>query len=131
MSESARRSLRYWPAWGAVGWLLVAAVVFLSLTPSPPQVGVEQGDKLGHLLAYAVLMGWFSLLYRTRRAHTRIALLLILMGLALEVLQGWSGYRNMDPADMAANTLGVALAWMLAATRLSGALEYVEGRLGA
>ena len=44
------------PALTAAAWLWAAAIVWLSLTPSPPQVDLAQGDKLGHFAAYGVLM---------------------------------------------------------------------------
>lgn len=48
----------------AGGWLLAAAIVWLSLTPSPPDPGIAYADKVGHFLAYGALMFWFALLYR-------------------------------------------------------------------
>ena len=36
----------------AVGWAMAAAIVWLSLTPSPPSLDVRMGDKLGHFLGY-------------------------------------------------------------------------------
>ena len=92
----------------AAGWALVAAVVWLSLMPSPPQVDVTLGDKFAHLAAYGLLMLWFGLLYRARLYY---ALGFIAMGAALEVMQGWLGTRTADPLDAAANTLGVLLGW--------------------
>ena len=38
------------PVWLAVGWGLVAAIIWLSLTPSPPKVDFEQSDKVGHFI---------------------------------------------------------------------------------
>ena len=35
----------------ALGWAWVAAVIYLSLTPSLPTVSVEGGDKVGHFFA--------------------------------------------------------------------------------
>lgn len=92
--------------WLAIGWGLVALVVALSLVPSPPQSGFDQGDKVGHLLAYATLMGWFGQLYPP---GWRLALAFVALGLVLEILQGLSGYRQASMADMLANTLGVVL----------------------
>jgi VanZ family protein len=96
------------PALLAAGWLYAAAIVLLSLTPSPPDPGFAYGDKVGHFLAYALLMLWFGWLHRGRRARAAYALLWIGMGVALEVLQGQTGYRSFELADMAANALGVA-----------------------
>ena len=36
---------------------------------------------------------------------------LIAMGVAVEILQGWSGYRYFEYADMLANSSGVLAAW--------------------
>jgi VanZ family protein len=101
----------------AGGWLYAAAIVFLSLTPRPPQIDVEYGDKLGHLLAYGLLMFWFCFLYRNR--YTRIAYGIgwVLLGVALEFAQAATGTRSYEVADMAANALGVLLAWGLATLR--------------
>ncbi len=82
-----------------------------------------------HLLAYAVLMGWFGQIY-TRTTTQRSWLLgLILLGVALEFLQGWGGVRFFDPADMLANSLGVLLGYWLTRGRLAGALLHIERRL--
>lgn len=97
--------------WRFLGWSLVLVVVYLSLTPRPPPTNIELGDKIGHLAAYAGLMGWWLQIHRRPE---RLALLFVLMGLALEILQSLSGFRNGDVFDMAANTLGVGLGWLTA-----------------
>ena len=92
-----------------LGWGWAATIVWLSLTPSPPQVDVQLGDKLGHFAAYGLLMLWFSFLYlrvRTRMLH---AIGFIALGIGLEIVQGHLGYRTYDTMDMAANTIGVLL----------------------
>src|SRR2546421_10702316 len=48
----------------AVGWTLVVAIIWLSLTPKPPELALEHGDKLGHFGAYGAALVWFCLLYR-------------------------------------------------------------------
>lgn len=97
--------------WRLLGWALVLLVVYLSLTPKPPPATMNFGDKIGHLAAYAALMGWWM---QIERRPERLALLFVLMGLALEILQSFTGYRNGDIFDMAANTLGVGLGWLSA-----------------
>jgi hypothetical protein len=92
----------------AGGWLYAAALVWLSLTPSPPDPGVDYGDKIGHFAAYALLMFWFAWLHRSAPARAGYALLWIAMGVALEFAQGGTGFRSFELADMAANALGVA-----------------------
>ena len=97
----------------ALGWAWVAAVIYLSLTPTPPRIDLEGGDKLGHFLSYSALGFWFSQFYVGR---TRLFYLLgfVAMGIAIEFAQGATGYRNFELADMAANTLGVAAGWAAA-----------------
>ena len=59
------------PLWLVLGWAMVAVIIWLSLTPSPPKVDFEHSDKVGHFLAYGSLMFWFAQLYIARR--TRLA----------------------------------------------------------
>jgi VanZ family protein len=99
-----------------IGWAMVAAIVWLSLTPAPPSIDVPQGDKLGHLLGYGTIMFWFGQLYVTRRARVAYALGFAAMGVALELTQRELGYRSYEVFDMYANALGVALGWGAALT---------------
>lgn len=84
---------------------MVAAIVWGSLTPAPPAAG---NDKLGHFATYGVLMFWFAQLYARRLAW---AAGFVALGAALEVAQGWTGYRSFEVNDMLANTAGVGLGW--------------------
>ena len=102
----------------AAGWAWAAAIVWLSLVPSPPHIDVAQGDKLGHFAAYGALMFWFAALYPARRLVFAIGF--IALGIALELAQGMSGYRTFDVLDMAANTAGVLAGW--GAARAAGKL---------
>jgi glycopeptide antibiotics resistance protein len=36
------------------------------------------------------------------------------MGLSLEILQSFTGFRQADIFDMAANTVGVGIGWLIA-----------------
>ena len=104
-----------WPAlWTALGWLLVLAILWLSLTPNPPQIGIEQGDKLGHALAYTLLMFWFCQLYDSRRARIGHALCFVALGIAIEFAQRATEYRSFELWDMAADGAGIVIGWMLA-----------------
>jgi len=96
--------------WLALGWGLILVVVYLSLTPKPPSLDfVSFGDKIGHCLAYAALMGWWSQL---DSRHCRLALLFVLLGLAMEIAQSFTDYRTADVFDMAADCVGVGLGWL-------------------
>ena len=98
----------------AAGWAMVAAIVWLSLTPVPPKVDFQQSDKVGHLLGYGALMFWFSKLYLATRARILYGIAFVAMGITLELLQGHFGYRTYEVLDMYANTLGVLLGWAAA-----------------
>ena len=100
--------------WVALGWAWAAAIVWLSLTPAPPEVEVEYGDKLGHFIAYGVLMFWFSQLYLRRTTRIAYAAGFIALGVGLEFTQGALGYRTYELFDMYANALGVLLGWAAA-----------------
>jgi len=94
----------------ALGWALIAAVVWLSLTPAPLSIDVDQGDKLGHALAYGATMFWFAALYRRTAVRLRYAIGLVALGIALEFIQGHVG-RDFELADMLADAIGVGLGW--------------------
>jgi VanZ family protein len=98
----------------AAGWAWAAAIVWLSLTPAPPDLDVEHGDKLGHFVGYSLLMLWFALLYHQRTTRILYAVGFVAMGIGLEFLQGQLGYRTYEVFDMYANTLGVLLGWAAA-----------------
>jgi VanZ family protein len=100
----------------AGGWLYAAAIVYLSLTPKPPDPGFAYGDKLGHLLAYSLLMFWFSWLYRKRYTRLAFGIGWVTLGIGLEFAQGMTSTRSFEFADMAANSLGVLLGWGIFAT---------------
>ncbi|MBD3669680.1 MAG: VanZ family protein [Gammaproteobacteria bacterium] len=101
--------LKYARGWWTLGWLVLATILILSLMPSPPKLG-DVSDKWQHAFAYALLMSWFAQLASKR---LRLALLLILMGIGVEVLQGLSGLRQYELLDMLANATGVVIGWML------------------
>jgi len=107
-------SLRSRPLWLALGWAWAAAIVWLSLTPSPPTIDIEQGDKLGHFLAYGILMFWFCQLYTAPRTRLGYALGFVALGVGLEFVQRALGYRSFELFDMAADAMGVALGWLAA-----------------
>jgi VanZ family protein len=98
----------------AAGWGWAAAIVWLSLTPAPPDIDIAHGDKLGHLAAYGLLMFWFSQLYIRRATRIAYAAGFIAMGIGLEFAQGQLGYRTYEVFDMYANALGVFLGWAAA-----------------
>ncbi|MGH8728613.1 MAG: VanZ family protein [Burkholderiales bacterium] len=113
--ENAR--LNHFRVWRALGWLMVTAIVVVTLIPPPDRIPTfAYSDKLAHFSAYGLLMLWFAQLYATRQARMWHAALFVAMGIALEFCQGALGYRSFEYADMLANALGVFGGGILAAT---------------
>jgi glycopeptide antibiotics resistance protein len=93
---------------------MVAAIVWLSLTPAPPTLDFRESDKVGHFLAYGGVMFWFSQLYLRRRTRLCYGVGFIALGIGLELAQRALGYRTYEVFDMFANTLGVLIGWAAA-----------------
>lgn len=116
--------------WLAIGWLLIALVVYLSLTPQPPEpMSFDNSDKLEHAFAYAVLSFWLCQIYPSARSRMRVMAGLVGLGVALEFVQGWTGYRSFDVLDMQADTVGVLLGWILVLTPLGRLMACIERRM--
>lgn len=122
--QHASETLEWRRLWLLIGWLLVLVVVYLSLTPKPPQLGLGS-DKYGHFLAYACLAGWFSQLYHGRTRYLWAAGL-FLMGVSLEILQGLGQVRTYDVNDMLANGIGIVASILAAEAGLDRVLLSVE-----
>ncbi len=126
---AARQPLRWFGWWCGLGWLFVVWVVYESLTSNPIQTpGIEFGDKIGHFGAYFIMMGWFAQLYHRSRQWLFLVVF-IALGVALEFVQGQTGYRAFEYADMVADTLGAGFAWLLARGSFASLLLHIERRL--
>lgn len=111
------------------GYLLIVVLVYVCLIPNPPDTsGVVFGDKIAHFVGYSLLFLWFAQIYQ-RVAQLKLALALILLGISVEFAQGFTGYRAFEYADMLANTTGVIIGWILAATPLASILYMLEQHL--
>ena len=112
--------------WLGIGWLLVATIVYLSLATIDVDIQVSQGDKYGHVAAYAVAAYWFMQLYKSRRSRIIVAVGLALLGVGLEFAQDESGHRMFEYADMVADCVGIVLGWMVSPPRTPNLLERIE-----
>ena len=122
LSLSPQRRRRIWLL---LGWGMVFSVFVLSLIPL--NVDLEEGrDKIAHFTAYGSMVFWFAMLFQGRARQAGIAVAFAAMGVAIEFLQGMTGYRSFDVADMIANGIGAALGWGLAQTPLRNALAWAE-----
>ncbi|MBW7923518.1 MAG: VanZ family protein [Burkholderiaceae bacterium] len=97
----------------AAFWLALAAVLVLSLWPSPEPPPVSTGwDKSDHAVAWFVvgLLGVGAYGNRPRLWGALWA-----YGGAIELLQGLTGYRTGDWGDWFADAVGIGLALVLGA----------------
>lgn len=119
--------LKYRRAWLVAGMLLVGLVVYLSLIPHPPEpLSFPQSDKLEHGFAYASLSLWFCQIFLRGRQRIAVVVALVTLGVVIEILQGLSGYRYFEYADMLANSVGVLLGVLLARTPLGRVFVLIE-----
>ncbi len=109
--------------WIAGGWLIIAAIVFLSLATQAVEINVKEGDKIGHLLAYGFLMAWWSQLYVSRPTRLQLALSFVALGAAMELLQGLTPDRFPEWLDLAADAAGVLLGWLVSPPRIPNLLN--------
>lgn len=120
-------SLRFRPLWLAAGWVLVAAILWLSLTPRAPEpFKFHFADKVEHFVAYLAVMGWFAQIHFRRTARRHYALAFLAMGVAVEFLQALEATRYFELADMLADGLGIGVALLLARTPLQHTLRMLE-----
>lgn len=112
------------------GWCIgLALLLWFSLTPLPLMLPVAQGDKLEHVLSYALLAGYAGALFASRDARIGVVLGLIALGIVLEWLQGQTSYRLADPLDALANAIGAVLGMALAFTALGESLQRLDSWL--
>jgi len=121
MDRLLSRTALYWLA----AWLIwVLLIIFLSLTPQPPQLPVPllSWDKLQHAFAYALLMfltgySWNKVWPAWLRVWQWAAISSLALGCFLEVLQGMMKLgRSAELNDVFANTCGVLAAALLIRT---------------
>lgn len=122
--------LRYAWAWRLAGWLGVVTSLVVSLWPGGVPLPIDVWDKIEHSSGYLLLALWFLGLY-PRDRYPRVAFACFLFGVLIELLQGLTPTRSMDPADVAANAVGIAFALGLAYAGLGGWAARIERLAGA
>ena len=98
--------------------LLILTVIVLSLAPIDSDSPVADFDKLNHAIAYGVLMFWFCGVF-VPRYYLRVGAFFLTLGLTLELVQGWVG-RMFDYKDLAANLVGIAIAFIISRYLITG-----------
>lgn len=102
--------------WRLLFWICLMAVLVLALMPPTQPIPTTGWDKANHVLAFLAL----GCLGRRAYGRQRTAVLLALVGygVLIELLQGMTTYRDADPTDVLADSIGLlaalALDWFLA-----------------
>ncbi|HET7925570.1 MAG TPA: VanZ family protein [Rhodanobacteraceae bacterium] len=120
--------LRFPKLWTAVAWLLTAGVIVGSLLPNDVVAAIHIRDKVLHAGSYFVLMVSFAGLYR-RGLYPLLAVLLVVLGVSLDLLQLLTETRSFDWKDVAMNTAGIAAGLVLSWSLLGGWCQRIEQRL--
>ena len=122
--------MRYRRLWLFLGIVYTLLLITISLIRVPDiDMPVSFADKIIHFLMYFILVGWFVQLYKNFSLRIIILLLAVLLGLAIEYLQGMTTYRSFDLVDALANGLGATTAFVLAATRFDEFLSWLDERV--
>lgn len=103
-------------------------VAVLSLLPSTALPPTSIGDKVEHVMAYAVL-GLLGAAC-SERGVMRVILGLFIFGSAIEMLQIFSPGRSPDPLDVVADAAGAALGCSLAILLRHMTLLLIDKRAG-
>lgn len=82
-------------------------------------------DKFGHFAAYTLLAWWFGQVYPWRQQGF-FGIFLIALGVGLEFVQYYLGYRHFGYADMLADVSGVAIGYLLAFTPAGTVLRRLD-----
>ncbi|MDH3693777.1 MAG: VanZ family protein [Gammaproteobacteria bacterium] len=120
------RQLKLQNLWLLIGWLLLAAIVYLSLAPAPPEPDFEINDKVLHFAMYFVLTAWFAQIFLPGKRLVIYALSFFALGVVLEFGQGLSDERSTSLLDALANGTGIVAGLLLALTPLALTLECFE-----
>ena len=127
------RSLKpfhYPRVWMALWVVAIAIVVAGELLPGKDLPSLSMSDKSEHFIAYALLSASAVQLFARRLSWGFVCLLLVLMGIALEFLQGAMGLgRSMDRYDALANSIGVLIGLATAFTPLRDVLLWIDRRI--
>lgn len=98
---------------------VLVAIWILSFLPGYGIPNVPGGDKWHHALAYFVCMFCWGHWYTPPAQRLKLAIIFILMGALIEVLQGLTDYRSFEWLDMLADAAGVTVAWLVVTVQLS------------
>ncbi|MEO8102280.1 MAG: VanZ family protein [Betaproteobacteria bacterium] len=101
------------------GTIVLIAIWALSLLPGPALPAVPGSDKWHHSLAYFACMFCWGQVFRRPLPRLRLAMAFVAMGILIECIQYFTPTRSFEFLDMAANAIGVTLAWFVVTVQIS------------
>ncbi len=105
---------RWRPAWQVLLALLVAAVSWLAFKPGEADDTLAHLDKLRHIAAFLCMAGVASMASTAGpRAARSIALMLMVYGAFIELVQSRIPTRSGSVGDLVADALGIAAGLLL------------------
>ena len=125
MNNGANR-LRLHALWHFIGVILVAYIIYVTLTPNPMPMPGRWTDKLYHFAGYFVVTAWYLQFVQQRYC---VVVSGIVLGIALECAQLFVETRTFDWADMAVNIVGVIVAMSIIRGALAKVLSVIESRI--
>jgi VanZ family protein len=106
-------------------WIPLVICTWLALAPEPPEIPVfKVSDVLQHAFAFTYLSFALMLAYE-RRSPLQTLLLLLLYGLAIELVQSLEVERNAELKDLGVDLVGICLGVWLARTLADQVRELV------
>ena len=84
----------------------LAMVLVLSLVPAEQIPLSDWNDKLQHWLAFVAISGLVDAAWPNSHFNWKKILFVITYGSLIEILQSFTGYREMSVADLLADTVG-------------------------
>jgi len=97
----------------AIFWLLLLAVVILSLMSIDTHQILVWQDKVHHLVAYAALFWCLLGAYEKQQNIWFLGILLTIFSGLIEVAQSYTAHRQAELMDLLANGTGILLAALL------------------
>ena len=102
------RHLLRWAWYAAIVVVIVASVLPSDSRPMRALDALSISDKFEHLAAYAVL-SFLPAIHERRRFLIAASIGAVALGVALEYVQLFSGWRDFEVGDMVADAAGVSL----------------------
>lgn len=102
----------------ATFFAVLSVVTIFMLIPLPAGGEPLVNDKIAHAAVFLLLSALIHTAYRDTRFLFSLASILLLYGILIELLQGWTGYRTFSVFDIIADTVGICIYILILKTRL-------------